>query len=178
METHKEVVRVSAARRYEVYRYLNTPLVDRTESEAEFRKRVRLTPRTWRILKNDHTLASELDRREDDVVWDASGGNEDVAKILRNLLDLSERNALAGKIYLQATGRFTEKTEATVKTFTADDFIRAGQELNRRQREEYESGGICPVCGRPQTLLEEPCLDSNEEQTTQENQVVGLGVSS
>jgi hypothetical protein len=50
------------------------------------------------------------------------------------------------ELYAKLKGLFdTPKT--TTNKMTADDYIREGKELIRRQKVLYESSGVCPVCG-------------------------------
>lgn len=55
-----------------------------------------------------------------------------------------------------------EKKEAD---FTADEYINIGLKIIEQLRNSYrESGGVCPVCDRPQTLRGTARLDTEQEQ--------------
>lgn len=56
-----------------------------------------------------------------------------------------------------------EKKKEVRIEFTAADYIRAGTELLRRQREDFKNGGVCPICGKLSSVSIPTPVDKERE---------------
>lgn len=69
-----------------------------------------------------------------------------------------------------------DKKEVKEAEFTADEYINIGIEVKEQLREELKSGGICPLCGKPQEVRNEPLLDT-EPRDSEDREVASLELS-
>jgi DNA repair exonuclease SbcCD ATPase subunit len=96
-------------------------------------------------IKREEAKGSEVDR--------------EFAEFIESLKKSSKVNAQSARLYAQLKG-YTEKTkeESAERGITPAEYLRAGQELIRQFRLDYqEHGGICPVCSKPCVLPDDLC---------------------
>jgi hypothetical protein len=74
------------------------------------------------------------------------------------------------ELYARIRGWLVEKREDTVKFEpSASDYATITENIIGRLRENWENnGGVCVICGRPKTLLAEPCVDTDENKASED----------
>lgn len=184
--------KVSFQRRQDIFNYLDTSPEKRKMTQNEFRKDIHISyphfatiKEEWKANKRgegqeerkesgirnimegeladkmeDSLEAEELER--DPTAW----WKKQSLKLNQAILSSASRgNAQSQKLAKQLSGEFIEKREDTLKFEPSTaDYINWGRQLLEELRQDWqENGGTCQVCSRPQVLLEEVRMDSEQE---------------
>lgn len=98
---------------------------------------------------------------------------------LKRLINIIEQKGTAKHIEmaLKIAGLLVEKREETHKIeLTPTDYTEIGRNLVRELRDEYESTGICSICGEPKKICEPVCSNPESEQS-EDREVAAVAVS-
>ena len=163
--------------KYKIQTWLGEHPLERMP-EKEFRQSLHLSYKDWRAFKEEcqsevkdegtpqTKVSKAIDNLESGVYnsdkW-LQGQMKDVDRAMIRAAMNGNSNAM--KLILQRMGLLIEKREDTVRFEpSASDQVKWGIELVNRLREDFATyGGICPVCSKPQILLDEVCVDSEPE---------------
>ena len=182
---------IALQRRQEIYSYLNTPVKERRLTVTELRKELHISGVRFYQIKADweyerraagqegqryaHTrsVVQGIGDKIDDLSEDAELEEDPVAWWRKKSLTLNRAilasadkgNAQAQRLAKQLSGELVEKREDTVKFEPSTaNYIEWAREVVSQLRDNWrQDSGICPVCSRPQVLLKEVRVDTEQE---------------
>lgn len=124
------------------------------ETQQQLSKRIGVSETTLIIWKKAHTQKNKT--------------NEELGKETFDAMVRAAKagNAAAGRTVMQALGMLIEKEEDKHPTdFTPEQYIEIAVRIINRLKQQYQSGGDCPVCNRPSLLHSEIRQDTGQDKT-------------
>ena len=164
---------VSVKRRLQVYDWLDTPAEERMP-QTQFRKSIKMSFKKFLEVKNEwreqrqnqparsvREVAGMIDRTLDE------GGDERWTSVEQAIYEQAVKGTVkAQELFAKLKGKLIDKQEIRVGRLEDDDYYRIRNEARRELNQTREKGnkGAGEVRAIPALLLEQPCLDREQDE--------------